>query len=497
MIFQGLFNILDLYFEEIGEFYNHIDKYFREKISRSMETKDLKDFTYDRIFESIITTLRQELVELGFEQELIENYFMDRMLENTNFELDDITSTFEIYEKKFAPIVYEIFLEQVIDYIVESKVAITTLNLKSKGFFPTEFILELRNLKQLFQTTPDKIDNLKKYIHIQEKIIHKIIENKEKIEDLEELDEPRDKLQLLYSIFKVLDFFNLQKTIDFSHIKTYLQSDMNEWLSSVPLITLKNPDLYFCGIYLSQKLGVELDDEKVWNYLLDLYEENIDEFEFPLYESTDRIYYFLKATEMVKLWLNDDKVNEIIRKPQDFFETNFFINFETSQLVVILKIYNLLRVYQKIDNQIIKALLEEIELRITHEGIKQYRDGLITSEATYYVLFIYYMQNRLDELKDYENSCFLISIVSRIYRNLEFLDFTADTNYDLISELFYSCECLKLFNCIETKEMIVHLAKFLFPQEVVDKILNSKEIVRPTTKLRHIKVNRNTGETIY
>ena len=67
MIFQGLFNILDLYFEEIGEFYNHIDKYFREKISRSMETKDLKDFTYDRIFESIITTLRQELVELGFE----------------------------------------------------------------------------------------------------------------------------------------------------------------------------------------------------------------------------------------------------------------------------------------------------------------------------------------------------------------------------------------------------------------------------------------------
>ena len=119
---------------------------------------------------------------------------------------------------------------------------------------------------------------------------------------------------------------------------------------------------------------------------------------------------------------------------------------------------------------------------------------MITSEATYYVIFINYMQNTLDKLKDYE---LLKSIVSRIYRNLEFLDFTQDTNFDLLSELFYSCECLKLFNCIETKEMIVHLAKFLFPQEVIDKILNSKEIVRSTTKLRHIKVNRNTGETIY
>ena len=197
---------------------------------------------------------------------------------------------------------------------------------------------------------------------------------------------------------------------------------------------------------------------------------------------------------MVKLWLDEDKVSEIIRKPPEFLETNFFKNFETSQLVVILKIYNLLGVYQKIDNQIIKAILEEIELRITNEGIKQYRDGMITSEAMYYVVFVNYMQNTLDKLKDYE---LLKNIVSRIYRNLEFLDFTADMNFDLVSELFYSCECLKLFNCIETKDTIIHLAKYLFPQEVVQKILESKEIVRAKTRLRHVKVNRNTGETIY
>ncbi|KKM26148.1 hypothetical protein LCGC14_1587570, partial [marine sediment metagenome] len=45
-------------------------------------------------------------------------------------------------------------------------------------------------------------------------------------------------------------------------------------------------------------------------------------------------------------------------------------------------------------------------------------------------------------------------------------------------ELFYSCESLKLFNCIETKEMIIHLARYLFPEEIVKKISTSKEIVR-------------------
>ena len=494
MIFQGLFNILDLYFEEIGEFYNHIDKYFREIISRSMESMDLKDFTYNNIFEGISTTLKKEFIELGFEEDIIENYFMDQALDNNVTDLEKITSTFEIYESKFAPIVYEIFLEQIVDYLVEDKAALIILNLKSKGFFPTEFILELRNLKQLLQKTPDRIENLKKYIHIQEKIIHKFLENKKKIESLEDLEDPREKLQLLYSIFRIIAFFNLQKTIDFSHIKAYLKSDMDEWLASVPLITLKNPDLYFCGIYLSYKLGVDINHEKVWNFLSDLYEENVDEFEIPLYEATDRIYYFLKSTEMVQLWLDEDKVSELIRKPPEFFETNFFRNFETSQLVVILKIYNLLGVYQKIDNQITKAILEEIELRSTQEGIKQYRDGLVTSEATYYVLFINYMQNTLSKLKDYD---LISNIVSRIYRNLEFLDFTADMNFDLVSELFYSCECLKLFNCVETPNMIIHLAKYLFPQEVVQRILESKEIVRSTTRLRHIKVNRKTGETIY
>ena len=104
------------------------------------------------------------------------------------------------------------------------------------------------------------------------------------------------------------------------------------------------------------------------------------------------------------------------------------------------------------------------------------------------------MKNSLDKLKDYD---MLNNIVSRIYRNLEILDFSVDTNYDLVSELFYSIESLKLFNCIETKQMIIHLAKYFFPHEVVEKILNSGEIAQTRARFKHLKVNRITGETIY
>ncbi|GAH71881.1 unnamed protein product, partial [marine sediment metagenome] len=73
-----------------------------------------------------------------------------------------------------------------------------------------------------------------------------------------------------------------------------------------------------------------------------------------------------------------------------------------------------------------------------------------------------------------------------------------DTKYDLVSEIFYSCESLKLLNCIETKQMMIHLAKYLFPEEIVDSISNIEKITNGAkAKFRHLKVNRITGETIY
>ena len=101
----------------------------------------------------------------------------------------------------------------------------------------------------------------------------------------------------------------------------------------------------------------------------------------------------------------------------------------------------------------------------------------------------------LNDFEDLISSNMLHFIIDRIYRNLEILNFSQDTNYDLVSEIFYSVESLKFFNCVETKQMITNLANYLFPEEVVDKILESEDIARATTKFRHFKVNRITGET--
>jgi len=45
--------------------------------------------------------------------------------------------------------------------------------------------------------------------------------------------------------------------------------------------------------------------------------------------------------------------------------------------------------------------------------------------------------------------------------------------------------------------MIIHLAKYLFPKEVVEKILLDPEIIKPKARFRHLKVDKMTGETIY
>jgi len=492
MIFQGLFNILDLYFNEIDLFYNNIDQYFRDKITSYFVDPSVNTNNINQKLEELTIYLIKFFKEIGFEKPDIENEFLDPFLELQNKEKEKITSIIELYEEKIAPIIYEIFLETIVDYLVDIELAPLMLKLKSQGFLTIEFVMELRNLKNLIESSPEKRDNLKKYIQIQDRIIGKFKRNKQNIESLEDLPEPQFKLQILYLIYRIIHFFHLQKMFDFSHIKAYLDENVDEWLIDVPLVSLKNPDIYFCGIYLAKHLNVNLDEKKIVDFLLNLYEEAIDRYESPLIEATDGAYYFIKSTEMMKLWLNYEKVNQLIKSDSQFFESDYLKNLETSQLVVILKMYHQLGV-SKLEDAI-RAIKEEIELRITQEGIKQFRDGFVSSEATYYVIFSHFMSNTLDKLKDYN---LLENIVKRIYRNLELLDFSIDTNYDLISELFYSIESLKLFNCIETKEMIIHLAKYLFPQEINEKISNTKEIIREKAKFRHLKVDRVTGETIY
>ncbi|MFX1377098.1 MAG: hypothetical protein ACFFA0_14930 [Promethearchaeota archaeon] len=492
MIFQGLFNILDLYFNDIDLFYNNIDHYFQEKIITTFGNIPIEKKDLSHKLESVISYFSDVFVNLGFEIDEVETLFLDPHLEIQKGDDETINSPIELYERKLAPFIYEFFFEKIVDYLVDVEIAPLMLKLKSEGFLPIEFIMELRNLKNLLERNPRKRENLRKYTQIQKRIINKFQENKDKIESLEDINEPEYKLQIIYLIYRIINFFDLQKKFDFSPIESYLKENIEEWLIDVPLITLKNPDIYFCGIYLAKHLGVELDEGKIKNFLLELYNEANDRYECPIIEATDGLYYYIKSTESMKLFLSIDQIKELMKINPEFFETNHLKNLETSQLVVILKIFRHLGL-KKIENES-NAIIEEIERRISPEGIKQFREGFVSSEATYYVLFSHYMNNTLEKLKDYD---ILDNIVSRIYRNLELLDFSVETNFDLISELFYSLESLKLFNCIETKEMIIHLAKYLFPQEIFERILNSKELIRNKAKFRHLKVNRVTGETIY
>ena len=472
--------------------YNNIDHYFREKINNVFENSPIQKDVLSQKLEELVSYLTEELINLGFEQIVIETEFLDPYLKIQKDDMKNISLPLELYEKKVAPIIYEIFLEKIVDYLVDPHVAPLMLKLKDEGFLPIEFIVELRNLKNVLERSPEKMENLKKYVLIQENIINKLRENKTKIESLEDIKEPHYKLQLVYLIYRIINFFHLQKMFDFSHIKSYLKNNVEEWLIDVPLVSLKNPDIYFCGIYLAKNLDVKLNNEQITKFLLDLLDEAGDRYESPIIEATDGAYYFFKSTELMKLWLNYEQINKIIKTNPKFFESGYLKNLETSQLVVILKLFRYLGV-SKLENEI-KATIEELGTRVTSEGVKQFRDGFVSSEATYYVLFCHYMNNSLEKLKEYD---ILSNIISRIYRNLELLDFSIDTNYDLLSELFYSCESLKLFNCIETKEMIIHLAKYLFPQEIIETITSSKEIIRTKARFRHLKVNRLTGDTIY
>jgi hypothetical protein len=490
MIFQGLFNIISLYLKEIDLFYNSIDENFLENFEDILFNKE----DMENILDDVIVFCINRLVSLGFDREELEIKFIDPFLELSESEKQNINSTKRLYEKKVAPLIYEIFLEKIVDYLVNSQLSSLMLDLKSTGLIPIEFIMELKNFKAMLEKHPNKTENLRKYIHIKENIVSKFCSNKCNIESIEDLSDPQERLQLTYLLFRIIDFFHLQKIFDFSHIKDYLKNNIDEWLTDIPLITLKNPDIYFCGIYLANHLGVDIDKEKVYEFLRNLAKEAIDEYTSPLMEATDGTYYFIKSLELMDFNLPKQYLDKIMFADSRYFESSYLKDLETSQLVVILKLYHLLGYFDKVNESYIYAINEEIERRIYKEGIRQYRSGFFSSEATYYVLFWGYMRNSLQR---FENLKIMDQVVSRIYRNLEVLDFCAETNYDLVSELFYSCETLKLFNCVETKEMIIHLAKYLFPKPVVEEILGIGKIGRTDAKFRHLRVNRITGETIY
>lgn len=493
MILQGLFKILDSYSNEIDLFYNSIESYFKEKINGHFDQILANEEKQSQIVKELSLIVKDIFLQLGFENEYFENDLthlfcsMEKRIGSNNIIRKDLY-------KETIIIIHEIFLKRIYDYLIHPNGSSFVLNLKKKGVLPLGFIIELKNFKNIIQKTPLKKENLVKYLKIRKKIIRKLLNNKHKIENIQEATGSTDKLQLIYMIYRLIEFFNLEDVFNFESIKRYIKKNKNEWLDTIPLISLKNPPLYYCGLYLAKKLEVDIDFNDIKYFLLEIYDEKIDEFEAPLVESTIPVYYFFKSAWLCDLELSIAQTNELLKGNQKHFEKHKLQTKATSHLSVILKVYKQLGVYEKIDPLKIKNIVNEINKRITSAGVRQYRDGFISSEATYYMVFYEYMMNRLNDLKDYD---LLSTVVNRIYRNLEILTISKDTNFDLISELFYSCETLKLMNCIEDNCTMEHLVTHLFPEKICERVLLNHKLNENEMKIRNLRVNKITGELIH
>ena len=492
MIFQGIFNIFNSYLRGIDLFYNSVDNYFLEKIRNHYGLDEETDL--DKALSKIVHFLTNEFVKLGLSRAKVKNRFSDKFLSLKADNINVITSIDSLYEKKIGPLIYEIIMENIVFYLVDKRGEQRILSFRKHNLFSVEFMLELRNLKNLFENSPEKLENLRKYIRIRDKTIIKFCSNKNRIQSFEDLDSAHEKLQLLYLTYRIIDFFNIQNLFDFSHMKSFLKNHFDDCLINLPFISLKNPDLCYCALYLAKHLNVDINEEKVKEFLEDLFEEYLDGFTIPIIEANGQLYFYFKSTSLVKLHLKNEQIKELIRMEPEFFTPQYLENLETSQLAVIIKILAFLEYFDKIDKNKINTIYEEIDKRITPMGIKQSRDGFFTSEATYYAMFSNYISHHLDIFK---NQHLLENVVSRIYRNLELLEFSSDMNLDLLTELVYSFESLKLFNCINSDEMILTLAKHLFPEEVVNKLKNIKGTSSPGRRSKHMMVDRITGETVY
>ncbi len=245
MILQGIFNILDLFLIETELFYNDVDHYFYEEISDSLNISEITPDNVELVLKDAVSFLSRKFEELGLNKLKVENRFSSNFLELKDQEKKNFTHFEELYKKKLAPLIYEILLEQIIYYLVDSNAASILLRFRNgrpkvehdhkggRGFLLLEFMIELKDLRTLFEESPEKMENLRKYIRIRDKIIKKFCSNKTKIEGLEDLKNSRDKLQLLYLIFRIIDFFDIQTFFDFSHIEQYLENHFEDCLKDI------------------------------------------------------------------------------------------------------------------------------------------------------------------------------------------------------------------------------------------------------------------------
>ncbi|MHA1149685.1 MAG: hypothetical protein ACTSR8_15725 [Promethearchaeota archaeon] len=492
MLNQGLYNILENYFSEIDAFFKNLEAFFHQKIQTLYNKINNEPNCKEASLTILKNFIMNEFISFGFSEKIIQTNLRSPKTKYALLKL--MNCSFCEFKSTVISIFYEIIFNKILKYLVNGNFSETIINLKSRNLLPVAFLMELNNLKTLVDNSIQK-KTLQRYLEIQNNIIKKLVENCDKINNVQKVSDPADKLQFFYMLYRIIDFFNIQHFFDLEGIKEYIRLNVDEWLFSLPLVSLKNPELYHCGIFLARKMAIRLtedDEDNIKYFLLMVYDELIDEFESPLIEATEQLYYFLKAVKLSGLVLSELQIKELLKINEEYFTTSRLKDFETSKLVIILKIYKMLGFLHIIPRNRIHYILEEIDSRITPEGIQQYREGFNSSEAIYYVYFCFYMRNSLKHLKDIN---IINSLLSIIYRNLQIVNLNHKMNYDLISEIFYACEGLKLINCIEHETTLEHLLSALFPKDILNK--GSKKSLpqfQYSTKLAPVKVSEITGD---
>ncbi len=488
MIYLSLLKLINSYCNPLNSINIALQDYLNKRQIKSFEYETL-DKNY------LLKNITKILLDLGFSNDDIE-YFLKQYMNNHNeFYCEKISTTVnDINNTKLIPIFLEIILLKFLDYISNKEESSETiLKLTNQKILSINILLRLKDLNILFLKNHKKRRNLYKYMSIQVKLIEILNNYKHNIIDLQKGRNVKLNLQLIYLIYRITEFFNISEKFNFDILKTYLKENLEDYQTTIPLVSLNNPEIYYCGYYLAQKLYIDVDTEKIKTFLAEVYNDWLTEFESPFIQGTRRLYYFLKSLDLFEIPLSVQDLSKLKIGDEKYFESYYISNLETSRLVVILKIFDLLNLREKVGQVNIGKIISEIQKRVNNNRIIQYNDGISNSEAIYYMIFYNYVNNSMDNLKDVN---LIEDIVMKIHRNLEILTINEDTNRDLLSELIYSFESLKLLNCIKSKESILHIIKYLFPERIYNEIENLENYSELDCCFPQPIINKKTGEVI-
>ena len=483
MIFHGIFKIIYEILDSSKSYNRVIKKYFNRKIEIY-----LKNHKNDDILNiaDLIVDIKQNLLELEFSEFDIDYFFAGVEKKFSMLNESYSKSPFTFYDTEIEHLIIELIIMKILEYIVGFDINPIIVQMRKNNLLPDNLLIQIQELKKKYENDLNKIQNLKKYLSIKNRIIETLLNNQINFSNIQRDMTNYRKLQLIYLLFRLIEYINLERKFDFHHIKDFLITHTKEYLDTIPLVTLKNPELYYCGIYLSVKLDLPIDYVVLNFFLEQVYQDLINSFDAPFVQGTRRIYYLIKTLDLIGSTLSDEKINRLMVENDEFYRPDYLKDLETSRIILISKIYNYLGIRNKINPLKIAAIEDEINRRV--ETID---NNLNYSEVLYYLIFHYYGTG---SLKNLENFDIINTLVKKIHQNLTILILNDETSNDIISELVYSFECLKLLNCINTKESFSHLVNYFLPNQAIAQIQQDLEQIPEISNCKQLKINKITGD---